>query len=84
MIEYFGSDRILALIEIFGSTPFFASEEARISSYSEELIVRKGDVRQTLNNTGQYGNEYAVNHAFERANKMLQEMGETTQLEPYF
>jgi hypothetical protein len=61
-----------------------ASEEARISSYSEELIVRMGDVRQTLNNTGQYGNEYAVNHAFERANKMLQEMGETTQLEPYF
>ena len=61
-----------------------ASDETRVSSYSEELVVRMQDVRQTLNNTGQYGNEYAVNHAFERANKMLQEMGEDTQLEPHF
>ena len=61
-----------------------ASDESRIEGYSEELIVRMEDVRQTLNNTGQYGNEYAVNHAFERANKMLEEMGESTKLEPYF
>jgi len=61
-----------------------ASDEARVNSYSEELVARMEGVRQTLNDTGQYGNEYAVNHAFERANNMLLEMGVDTQLEPHF
>jgi len=61
-----------------------AGSEKRAGLYSEELTIRMEDVRQTLNNTGQYGNQYAVERAFERANAMLREMGVDTRPEPGF
>ncbi|MDH3336311.1 MAG: hypothetical protein OEM85_05500 [Gammaproteobacteria bacterium] len=61
-----------------------ATPELRTGEYGEQLLGRMADVRQTLNNANMYGNEYAVQYAFDRANKTLEEMGNDTQLKPYY
>ena len=60
-----------------------ADDETRRDRYRDELVVRMEDIRQTLNNTGEYQNEYSVGNAFERANGMLRDLGYDKQLAPY-
>ena len=58
-------------------------DDAKVNAYSEALIIRMEEVRQTLNLTGKYSNEYQVNQLFDRANAMLSEMGVDKQFAPY-